>query len=131
MSYCPYYDEEAESELIQLLLHNQNGPSEVLPKLNVRELKQRRRQRQRQRKHHPKIYPYFICATSRLFQLVLLLQKWRTIQEQEPITISNGLLPGTKMLEVAYKLRKKMKNSPSCVHVLHKNLKCGHFTLLF
>ena len=28
--------------------------------------------------------------------------------------------PGTKLVGVAYKLRKKMKNSPSCVHVLHK-----------
>ena len=30
--------------------------------------------------------------------------------------------PGTKFVVVAYKLRKKMKNSPSCVHVLHKTL---------
>ena len=30
--------------------------------------------------------------------------------------------PGTKSEGVAYKLRKKMKNSPSCVHVLHKTL---------
>ena len=30
--------------------------------------------------------------------------------------------PGTKLVGVAYKLRKKMKNSPSCVHVLHKTL---------
>ena len=30
--------------------------------------------------------------------------------------------PGTKLAGVAYKLRKKMKNSPSCVHVLHKTL---------
>ena len=30
--------------------------------------------------------------------------------------------PGTKLVGVAYKLRKKMKNSPSCVHVLHKAL---------
>ena len=30
--------------------------------------------------------------------------------------------PGTKFAGVAYKLRKKMKNSPSCVHVLHKTL---------
>ena len=44
-----------------------------------RELKQRRRRRQRKR--HLKIYLYFICATSRLFQLAQLLQKWRTIQE--------------------------------------------------
>ena len=36
-------------------------------------LKQRRRQRQRKR--HLKIYLYFICATSRLFQLAQLLQK--------------------------------------------------------
>ena len=30
--------------------------------------------------------------------------------------------PGTKLVRVAYKLRKKMKNSPSCVHVVHKTL---------
>ena len=30
--------------------------------------------------------------------------------------------PGTKLVGVAYKLRKKMKNPPSCVHVLHKTL---------
>ena len=30
--------------------------------------------------------------------------------------------PGTKLVGVAYKLRKKMKNSPSCVHVVHKTL---------
>ena len=30
--------------------------------------------------------------------------------------------PGTKLVGVAYKLRKKMKNSPSCVHVLQKTL---------
>ena len=30
--------------------------------------------------------------------------------------------PGTKLVGVAYKLRKKMKNSPPCVHVLHKTL---------
>ena len=30
--------------------------------------------------------------------------------------------PGTKLVGVAFKLRKKMKNSPSCVHVLHKTL---------
>ena len=39
--------------------------------------------------------------------------------------------PGTKLVGVAYKLRKKMKNSPSSVDVLHKDLKFGHFTLLF
>ena len=30
--------------------------------------------------------------------------------------------PGTKLVGVAYKLRKKTKHSPSCVHVLHKTL---------
>ena len=30
--------------------------------------------------------------------------------------------PGTKLVGVAFKLRKRMKNSPSCVHVLHKTL---------
>ena len=30
----------------------------------------------------------------------------------------------TKLVGVAFKLRKKIKNSPSCVHVLHKTLYC-------
>ena len=34
----------------------------------------------------------------------------------------NGEYSGTKLVGVAYKLRKKMKNSPSCVHVLYKTL---------
>ena len=29
---------------------------------------------------------------------------------------------GNKLVGVAFKLRKRMKNSPSCVHVLHKTL---------
>ena len=74
---------------------------------DFRELKQRRRQRQRKR--YLKIYPYFTCATSRLFQLAQLLKKMANY-------------PETKLVGVAYKLRKKIKNSPSCVHVLHKTL---------
>ena len=35
---------------------------------------------------------------------------------------SNIGLRRTKLVGVAYKLRKKMKNSPPCVHVLHKTL---------
>ena len=31
--------------------------------------------------------------------------------------------PGTKLVGVAYNLRKKLKNSPSCVHVLHNTFK--------
>ena len=30
--------------------------------------------------------------------------------------------PGTNLIGVALKLRKKMKSSPSCVHVVHKTL---------
>ena len=30
--------------------------------------------------------------------------------------------PGTKLVGAVYKLRKKMKNSPLCIHVLHKTL---------
>ena len=30
--------------------------------------------------------------------------------------------PGTQLVETAFKLRKRMKNLPSCVHVLHKTL---------
>ena len=50
---------------------------------------------------------YFICTTSQLFQLAQLLQKMANY-------------PGTKLVGVAYKLRKKMENSPLCVHVLQK-----------
>ena len=30
--------------------------------------------------------------------------------------------PGTKLIGVAFELRKRMKNSPSCAHILHKIL---------
>ena len=30
--------------------------------------------------------------------------------------------PGTELVGVAYKFRKKIKDSPSCIHVLHKTL---------
>ena len=33
-----------------------------------------------------------------------------------------GNYPETKLVGVAYKFRKKTKDSPSCVHVLHKTL---------
>ena len=29
---------------------------------------------------------------------------------------------GTKLVGVSFKLKKRMKNSPSCVHVVHKTL---------
>ena len=45
----------------------------------LKELTQRRRQWQRKR--HLKIYLYFICATSRLYQPDQLLEIWRTIHE--------------------------------------------------
>ena len=32
---------------------------------------------------------------------------------------------GTKLVGVAYKVRKKMKSLPPCVHVLHKTLNVG------
>ena len=80
----------------------------VTSSLNIRELKQRRRQRQRKR--HAKIYFYFICATSRF-----------NISTHSTFTKMVNF-PGTKLVGVAYKLRKKMKNSPWCVHVLHKTL---------
>ena len=78
----------------------------LLPLVN-RQLKQQRQQRQQ--KHHLKIYLCFICATSRLFQLAQLLQNWQAIQEL------NGLEWHTSE-------ERKMKNSPSCVHVLHKTV---------
>ena len=67
------------------------------------------RRRQRQRKRHPKIYLYFICVTSRCTSTRSTFAKMANF-------------PGTKLVGVAYKLRKKMKNSLSSVHVLHKSL---------
>ena len=55
------------------------------------------------------MYLYFICATSRLFSTRSAFTKMANY-------------PGTKLVGVAYKLRKKMINSPSCVHVLHRTL---------
>ena len=49
------------------------------------------------------------AASSRLFQLIQLVQEQRTY-------------PGTKLVGEAFELRKRMKNSPSCAHVLHKTL---------
>ena len=70
-----------------------------------RELKER--QRRHQRKRHLKIKLHFICATSRLF---------RPLQQK----IAN--YPGTKLVRVTFELTKRMKNSPSGVHVLHTTL---------
>ena len=55
------------------------------------------------------------AASSRLFQLIQLVQEQRTY-------------PGTKLVGEAFELRKRMKNSPSCAHVLHKtsNLVISH-----
>ena len=52
---------------------------------------------------------FWYIATSRLFQLAQFYSK-----------LAN--YPGNKLVGVAYKLRKKMKNSPLCVHVLHRTL---------
>ena len=79
---------------------------------NNRELKQRRRQQQRKR--HLKIYLYFICASSRLFQLVQLLQDWRTQIRRS----------GVQVKKENEKFTVVRSRSP-------QNLKCGHFTLLF
>ena len=39
-----------------------------------------------------------------------------------PAFTKTAIFPGTKLLGVAFELRKRMKNSPSCAHVLHKTL---------
>ena len=72
-----------------------------------RELKQRRRQRQR------KTSPENIS----LFHLCY----FAIISTRSTLT-KMANYPGTKLVRVAYKLRKKMKNLSSCVHVLHKTL---------
>ena len=54
-------------------------------------------------------YIYFICVTSRLFQLVQILQKRRTIQ-------------GPNWLGWRSTKERKIKNSATCVRVLHKTL---------
>ena len=78
----------------------------------IGKLEQRRRQRQRrQRKRHLKIcIPFYTCATSPWVK--------RTLSTGTRTTN----YPGTKLVGVAFKLRKRMKNSPSCAHVLHKTL---------
>ena len=73
-----------------------------------RELKQRRRQRQRQPKRHLKMS---------LFHL-----RYLTIISTHSTFTKMANYPGTKLVGVAYKLRNKIKNSPSCVHVLHITL---------
>ena len=92
---------------------------------NTRELKQRRRQRQRKR--NLKIQLYYICNTSRLFQLAQLLKKRRTIHRE------TANYPGTKLVGAAFKLKKKKKNENFTVVCSRssKNLEFGHFTLLF
>ena len=55
------------------------------------------------KKSRLKVYFYFI--------FVLQTQSTKTVN-----------YPGTKLVEVAFKLRKRMRNSPSCVHVLHNTL---------
>ena len=69
-----------------------------------RELKQRRRQRKR----HLKMSLFHLCY-------------FAIISTRSTFTIMANY-PETKLVGVAYKLRKKMKNSPPCVHVLHKTL---------
>ena len=51
----------------------------------------------------------FFCAYSRLSQLVQIEKK-------------KANYPGTKFVGVAFELRKRMTNSPSCAHVLNKTL---------
>ena len=65
-----------------------------------------------------KIKLSFLCYFTIKFQS-LLLQKRRTTKE--PL----------KLGRVAFQLIKRMKNSPSCVHVLHETLIFLIFTLLF
>ena len=81
----------------------------------VTDLKQRRRQRQRKR--HPKICLYFICATSRLFQLAQLLQ--------------NGELPRNQIGRSGVQVKKENKKFIVVRSRSPQNLKCGYFMLLF
>ena len=92
--------------LAHVVFNSLKQTNKVQQRRNNRELKQRRRQRKR----HPKNF-------MRLFKLAQLLQKMANYQ-------------GTQLVGVSYMLRKKMKNSLACVHVLHKTLnvvisRCG------
>ena len=83
-----------------------------------RELKQRRWQRHRQRKHHLKIYLYFICATSRDYFNSLNFYK-------------NGELSKNQIGRSGVQVNKENENSTVMRSRSPRNLKCGHFTLLF
>ena len=80
------------------------------------ELKQRRRQRQRKR--HPKMYPYSICAILRDYFNSLNFYK-------------NGELSRNQIGRSGVQVKKENeKFTVVCSHS-PKNLKFGHFTLLF
>ena len=83
--------------------------------LSYRELKQRRRQRQRKR--HLKTYLYFICATSRLFQLANFYK--------------NGELSRNQIGRSGVQVKKENEKFTVVRSRSPQNLKCGHFTLLF
>ena len=79
-------------------------------RLVLRELTNARRQRQRKR--HLKISDlYFTCPTSRLFKFVQLLHKRQTFNQ-------------SNLVRIAFQLRKRMKNSPSCVVLQMTAKKC-------
>ena len=93
-----------------ICLRSRNGRRQVPL---TRKLKQRRRQRQRKR--HLKIYLYFICATSRLFQLAQLL----------------GELSRNQIGRSGVQVKKENEKFTVVRSRSPQNLKCGHFTLLF
>ena len=66
------------------------------------------KQRQRQRKRYLKISSFNLC--------------YFAIISTRPTFTNMANYPGTKLVVVAYKLRKNTKISPSCVYVLYKTL---------
>ena len=70
-------------------------------KLNFnREVKQRRRRRRRERS---------VCADVAMIST-------------HPTCTKTANFPGIKLARAAFELRKRLKNSPSCAHVLHRTL---------
>ena len=88
--------------------HVQNFLKQSILRMLTRELKQRRQQRQRKR-HSLDISLFHLCY-------------FAIISTRSTFT-KKAYYPGTKLVGVVYKSRKKMKNSPSCVERLFLLLK--------
>ena len=72
---------------------------------------------ERQRKRHPKIYLYFICATSRYFNSLKFYK--------------NGELSRNQIGRSGVQFKKENEKFTVVRSRSPQNLECGHFTLLF